>query len=268
MKKILFINNEIVPFVPDSETSIKGKEVPQAILDEGFEIRTFTPKWGIINERRGQLHEVIRLSGLNIDIDDLDHQTLIKVASIPQTKIQVYFIDNDDFFMKRKMLLDENGQPYADNASRAIFYARAVIETVKKLRWTPDIIHCQGLMSAFVPLYLKKAYYDEPAVCNAKVVTSFFDNSDIAPLNSSRTKESLLYRDVTMETLSEVNDDFGKMDLVKLAVENSDGVIEASANVDADVKALIKSSGVKSLAYSAEDLGKSYAAFYDSLFDE
>ena len=140
-KKILFINQEISPYVPDTNLSLMGKSVPQALQERSHEIRTFMPKWGIINERRGQLHEVIRLSGMNLIIDDTDHPLIIKVASIQSARIQVYFIDNDDYFNKRQMGKDENGIDYPDNGERAIFFARGVLETVKKLRWVPDIIH-------------------------------------------------------------------------------------------------------------------------------
>ena len=131
-KKVLFINQEITPYVRETELSLKGLEVPKKIQEKGFEIRTFMPKWGIINERRGQLHEVIRLSGMNLIIDDTDHPLIIKVASIPQARVQVYFIDNDDFFLKRQMATDESGNEYDDNGERAVFFARGVLETVKK----------------------------------------------------------------------------------------------------------------------------------------
>ena len=165
-KKVLFINQEITPYVPETNMSIMGRDLPQKAQEAGLEIRTFMPKWGNINERRGQLHEVIRLSGMNLIIDDTDHPLIIKVASIPQSRIQVYFIDNDDYFTKRQMTTDEAGEEYADNGERAIFFARGVLETVKKLRWTPDIIHCQGWMSAVVPFYIKKAYHEEPSFAN------------------------------------------------------------------------------------------------------
>ena len=140
-KKVLFINQEITPYVPESELSLLGKQLPYAIQEEGYEIRTFMPKWGNINERRGQLHEVQRLSRMMLIIDETDHPLIIKVASIPQTRIQVYFIDNDDYFSKRQMEADESGEEYPDNGERAVFFARGVLETVKKLRWIPDIIH-------------------------------------------------------------------------------------------------------------------------------
>ena len=151
-----------------------GKDLPQAMQERNHEIRTFMPKWGTINERRGQLHEVIRLSGMNLIINDTDHPLIIKVASIQSARVQVYFIDNDDYFGRRLMEKDEQGEDYPDNGERAIFFARGVLETVKKLRWVPDIIHCQGWMSAVVPLYVKTAYHEEPSFANTKVITSLF----------------------------------------------------------------------------------------------
>ena len=161
-KKILFITQEIAPYVPESAMTKLGRELPQAIQEKSREIRTFMPKWGIINERRNQLHEVIRLSGMNMIIDETDHPLIIKVASIASTRMQVYFIDNDDYFGKRSMSRDEKKVEYTDNAERAVFYARGVLETVKKLRWTPEIIHCQGWMSSVIPYYIKTAYAEEP----------------------------------------------------------------------------------------------------------
>jgi starch synthase len=151
-----------------------GRTLPQAIQEKGREIRTFMPKWGNVNERRNQLHEVIRLSGMNLIIDDTDHPLIIKVASIQAARMQVYFIDNDDYFQHRLMATDENGVEYTDNDERAIFYARGVLETVKKLRWCPDIIHCQGWISAFVPLYIKKAYKEEPSFRRSIPATTYF----------------------------------------------------------------------------------------------
>ena len=141
-KKVLFVNQEINPYLPESAMSVIGRDLPRMTQDAGFEIRTFMPKWGVINERRGQLHEVIRLSGMNLVIDDTDHPLIIKVASIPTSRIQVYFIDNEDYFAKRQMAMDESGNEYTDNGQRAIFFARGVLETVKKLRWSPDLIVC------------------------------------------------------------------------------------------------------------------------------
>src|SRR5574344_1175339 len=214
--KILFINQEIAPYVPDSEMSLMGRNLPQSIQEKGREIRTFMPKWGNINERRNQLHEVIRLSGINLIIDETDHPLIIKVASIQAARMQVYFIDNDDYFMKRQMAANELGEEYPDNGERAIFFARGVLETVKKLRWVPDIIHCQGWMGAVVPLYIKTAYHEEPSFANAKVVTSLF-NKDIDGNFGPDLRHFIEFRDYNAEVLSAYSEEFDFKELGKLA---------------------------------------------------
>ncbi|MDD7303276.1 MAG: glycogen/starch synthase [Prevotellaceae bacterium] len=175
-QKILFVTQEINPYVPESLMTQIGRAVPLKAIDEGYEIRTFMPKWGNINERRNQLHEVIRLSGLNITVNDVDHPLIIKVASVTGTRMQVYFIDNEDYFAKRLAEEDANGKEYADNVERSVFYARGVLETVKKLRWQPDLIHCQGWISSMLPILLKTVYADEPCFRNTKVVYVCSDN--------------------------------------------------------------------------------------------
>ena len=147
-KKILFLTQEIEPYVSATAQSSISRALIPAVQETGREVRTFTPKWGHINERRNQLHEVIRLSGMNLIIDDTDHQLIIKVASINAARMQVYFIDNDDFMKNRQMLFDDKGKLYKDNVERAMFFARGSLETVKKLRWVPEIVHCQGVMSS------------------------------------------------------------------------------------------------------------------------
>ncbi|MGL5619651.1 MAG: glycogen/starch synthase, partial [Tannerellaceae bacterium] len=175
-KRILFITQEITPYLPETEISGISRNLPQGIQERGREIRTFMPKYGTINERRNQLHEVIRLSGMNLIIDDTDHPLIIKVASIQAARMQVYFIDNEDFFQRKHTIADENGVEFDDNDERSIFFVRGVLETVKKLRWIPDMIHCHGWMSALTPLYIKKAYADDPFYSNTKVVYSVYDN--------------------------------------------------------------------------------------------
>ena len=236
--------------------------------ERGYEIRTFIPKWGTINERRGQLHEVIRLSGMNLIIDDTDHPLVIKVASIPVSRIQVYFIDNEDYFQKRRMVEDEKGEEYADNGERAIFFARGVLETVKKQRWTPDIIHCQGWMSAIVPLYVKTAYHDEPSFANAKVVTSLFTNHLKQDLGTD-FKRCLQFRDVNDVVLSAYPDEFTAIDLGKLAIDYSDGVIEAGDEVNAQLLEYAKSKQLPILGYPGkEDYGDAYTEFYNKIIGE
>ena len=263
-KKILFINQEIAPYVPDSELSLMGVDLPHSIQDQGFEIRTFMPKWGNINERRGQLHEVIRLSGMNLIIDETDHPLIIKVATIQSVKVQVYFIDNDDYFSRRQMDKDENGADYQDNGERAIFFARGVLETVKKLRWVPDIIHCQGWMSAVVPFYIKTAYHDEPSFTNTKVVTSLFAKSMKSGLDPN-FKRCLEFRDATAELLKPYKDQFDFDELNKLAIDYSDGIVEAVKGVSKDLVDYANEKNIPVLNYSKDNLGDNMKAFYNTI---
>ena len=265
-KKILFINQEISPYVSDSEMSTMGKKLPQLLQEKGSDIRTFMPKWGNINERRGQLHEVIRLSGMNLIINETDHPLIIKVASIPQTRIQVYFIDNDDYFTKRMMGKDENGVDYPDNGERAIFFARGVLETVKKLRWVPDIIVCQGWMTAVIPLYVKTAYSEEPSFASTKVITTLFGNLYDA-IVCDDFRDCIAFRDVDGSVLDNYPENIGYDDLAKLAIQYSDGIIEASPEIDASVVEFAQNSGKPLLKYPGDDLGQAYADFYNALLD-
>ena len=265
-KKILFINQEIAPYVPDSELSLVGRDLPGSIQEKGFEIRTFMPKWGNINERRGQLHEVIRLSGMNLIIDETDHPLIIKVATIQSCKVQVYFIDNDDYFSKRLMEKDENGTDYADNGERAIFFARGVLETVKKLRWVPDIIHCQGWMSAVVPFYIKTAYHDEPSFTNTKVVTSLFPKTLKDDLNPN-FKRCLEFRHATAELLKPYNGLFDFGELCKLAIDDSDGIIEGIKGVKKDLLTYASEKDIP-VIHSTEDIFDQIEALYNTICPE
>ena len=265
-RKILFINQEIAPYVPDTNLSLMGRNLPQAMQEKGHEIRTFMPKWGNINERRGQLHEVIRLSGMNLIINETDHPLIIKVASIQSSRVQVYFIDNDDYFSKRQMIADESGINYPDNGERAVFFARGVLETVKKLRWVPDIIPCQGWMSAAVPLYIKTAYSDEPSFTSTKVVTSLFANSLQNELDSN-FKKCIEFRDAKAELLKDYADNFNFEELGKLAIDYSDGIIMGENNVDTSLLAYAKEKDIPVLDY-LEDFADAYEAFYAQMYPE
>lgn len=261
-KKILFINQEIAPYVPNTDKSVNGKDIPSKMQENGYEIRTFMPKWGNINERRGQLHEVIRLSGMNIVIDDTDHPLIIKVASIPQTRLQVYFIDNDDYFMKRKMTLDENGQEYSDNGERAIFFARGVLETVKKLRWTPDVIICQGWMGYVVPLFIKTAYKNDPVFENTKVVTSLYNDTLTDSINSN-FKNCIDFNEVAKESLVAYKDDFDFGEFGKMAVDNSDAVIEAVPNANTQLLSYAREKNIPVLSYVEDNKVEAYKDFIE-----
>ncbi|MBQ7509890.1 MAG: glycogen/starch synthase [Prevotella sp.] len=263
-KKILFINQEIAPYVPETPMAVMGRELPRAMQEQDHEIRTFMPKWGVINERRGQLHEVIRLSGMNLIINDTDHPLIIKVASIPTARVPVYFIDNDDYFSRRHMVTDENGNGYADNGERAIFFTRGVLETVKKLRWIPDIIHCQGWMSAVVPFYIKTAYKDEPSYANTKVVYSMF-NPGIKSDLGSNFKKSVEFRDAKAELLTGYKDLFTLDELGKLAIDYSDGIVMADKGISKTLQKYAKDKNIPTLAFQGDDFGEAYETFYDQI---
>ena len=264
--KVLFITQEITPYVSESEMSLVGRNLPQAIQEKGREIRTFMPKWGNINERRNQLHEVIRLSGMNLIIDDTDHPLIIKVASIQSARMQVYFIDNDDYFQNRPQVVDENGVEYEDNDARAIFYARGVLETVKKLRWCPDVIHCHGWMTALAPLYIKKAYKDEPSFRDAKVVFSLYDNDFKEPFHPDFASK-LLLKGISKKDVADLKEPVDYTALCKLAVDYSDGVIQQSEHVNEEVIAYARQIGKPVLGYqSPEIFADACNDFYDQVW--
>lgn len=264
--KVLFITQEITPYVSESEMSLVGRNLPQAIQEKGREIRTFMPKWGNINERRNQLHEVIRLSGMNLIIDDTDHPLIIKVASIQSARMQVYFIDNDNYFQNRLQVVDENGVEYEDNDARAIFYARGVLETVKKLRWCPDVIHCHGWMTALAPLYIKKAYKDEPSFRDAKVVFSLYDNDFKEPFHPDFASK-LLLKGISKKDVADLKEPVDYTALCKLAVDYSDGVIQQSEHVNEEVIAYARQIGKPVLGYqSPEIFADACNDFYDQVW--
>ena len=267
--KVLFITQEITPYVSESEMSMTGRYLPQAIQEKGKEIRTFMPKWGNVNERRNQLHEVIRLSGMNLIIDDTDHPLIIKVASIQVARMQVYFIDNDDYFQHRLMATDENGTEYSDNDERAIFYARGVLETVKKLRWCPDVIHCQGWISSLVPLYIKKLYQDEPSFRDTKVVFSLFSN-DLKSNLQPDIIDKIMLKDIKRSDLEEILSTSATYnDLCKLAISYSDGIIQNSKDIDPTLLDFAREKNIPILGYQNEE---SYAEecnkFYDEIYSQ
>ena len=266
--KVLYITQEIFPYLPESEIANKSRQLPQAMQELGREIRTFMPKYGCVNERRNQLHEVIRLSGMNLIIDDTDHQLIIKVASIPAARMQVYFIDNEEFFKRRFVVKDEAGNDFADNDERAIFFARGVLETVKKLRWTPDIIHCHGWMSAIVPVMVKTAYHDDPFFENSKVVYSLYDDEFTTPM-SERLNEKILMNGINLDDVSTVAGNANYETLSKLAMQYSDAVIQASEKVNSNLLEDIKNSQKLFLPYASEEnYVTSYNEFYDKVLEK
>lgn len=267
VEKVLFITQEIFPYLPESDLANMGRFLPQAVQERGRETRTFMPKFGAINERRNQLHEVIRLSGMNIIIDDTDHPLIIKVASIQAARLQVYFIDNEDFFQRKQTVTDDLGRHFDDNDERAIFFIRGVLETVKKLRWTPDVIHCIGWMTALAPLYIKKAYNDDPFFKNAKVVYSLFDDEFTQPLDKKFPEKLLLegIENSDLDSLQVADIDYTALN--KLAVDHADGVIQSTPTASKDLLDYITKQGTPFLPFkSSEEYSDEYVGFYDSIF--
>src|SRR5210317_1288708 len=183
-KRVLVVASEVSPYLPENELSTTSFQSAKMVNSIGGQTRIFMPRFGLINERRHQLHEVIRLSGMNLVINDMDMPLIIKVASIPKERMQVYFIDNEEYFKRKATFTDEEGNFYEDNDERAIFFAKGVTETVKKLNWSPDIIHVHGWLASFLPLYLRKYYDNEPLFENSKVVTSVYNQGFDATLDN------------------------------------------------------------------------------------
>jgi len=272
-KRILFISQEISPYLAEENpVRLLNRQLPEYFQGHGFETRTFMPKFGEINERRNQLHEVIRLSGMNLIIEESDHPLLIKVASIQSARIQIYFIDNDDLFHRRKGVADENGVEYADNDDRVIFYARGVIETVKKLRWTPDVIVCSGWMSALAPLYLKKAFNDEPFFAHSKIVLSLDDHEYTKPFHSKFTEKLRLDGITNTDVRSIAGFSVGYEELMRLAIDFSDAIVYATPKVNQRVANYAETKGKPVLSYEeTEDLTaacKRQWDFYHSLLEK
>ncbi len=265
--RVLFISQEITPYLPETEMSIIGRYLPQGIQEKSKEIRTFMPKFGSINERRNQLHEVIRLSGMNLIINDADHPLIIKVASIQSARMQVYFIDNEEYFSRKFELRDENGEYFDDNDERAVFFARGVLETVKKLRWSPDIVHCHGWFTALVPLYLKKAYREDPLFTNSLVVYSVYNDAFNKKLNSSFAKKAMM-EGVGKKDLEFVKEpDFETV--TQLAMDYSDGIIAGTENLSKDIEKKIKTSNKPYLPYqNTDEYIDAYSEFYDELLEK
>lgn len=265
-RKILYVCQEIMPYLPETELSTLSRRLVQAMQERGNEIRTFMPRYGCINERRNQLHEVIRLSGMNLIIDDNDHQLIIKVASIPSARIQIYFIDNDDFFSRKAVLTSAEGEEFEDNDERAIFFARGVLETVKKLNWSPNIVHCMGWMSAIVPIYLKQVFNDDPLFRDVKVVVSLCDDSFNTPFNADFAQK-IANEGVKDEKLSELSTPSYE-NLYRFVIDYADAVVVASADADPSLVEYARQSGKPMLEYKEceqAEMFDNYNRFYEEL---
>jgi len=265
--RILFVTQEITPYLPETQLSKICRFLPQGIQERKKEIRTFMPRFGNINERRNQLHEVIRLSGMNLIIDDNDHPLIIKVASIQQARMQIYFIDNEDYFHRKSVFYDKNNKFFDDNDERTIFFTKGVLETVNKLGWSPDIVHCHGWFTSLVPLYIKKAFKDNPLFSDSKVIFSIYDD------DFNETMDSNFVNKMKQEGLS--NNDLAHykkgnfVNMIKASIDYSDGVIYGSEKINPEVEEYLKKSGKPVLEYQSPDsyIDK-YAEFYEKFLEE
>ncbi len=266
-KNILFVAQEITPYLPDTKLSKMGRYLPQKIQEKGNAIRTFMPKYGCIKERRNQLHEVIRLSGMNLIINNNDHPLTIKVASIQTARMQVYFIDNEDYFGRKHILKDESGEEFSDNDERIIFFARGVIETIKKLNWSPDLIHCIGWVPSLIPLYIKKSYFDDPLFSKTKMVYSIIGPEFHNPFRKN-FKEKVLMEGIEENDLELLNaPTFNNLN--KLAINMSDGVVKENGNINSELETYLEESGRLTFEHNPEhdDYGDDYMDFYNQLFE-
>ncbi len=268
VNKALYISQEISPYLPASQMSTQSLNLSQGVQESGVEVRTFMPRFGSINERRNQLHEVIRLSGLNLVIDDTDHPLIIKVATLQPSRMQVYFIDSDDYFIRHSAKGLEIDTDPAENDERLMFYARGVIETTKKLRWNPDIIQCSGWISALIPLYLRKTYANEPTFRDSKVIYSIFDNEMVEKLDT-RAVEKLKMDGFTDKDLKAFKgiDQIDTTALHRIAIDYADAIVQASENISPEITAYAQASGKPFLPYNPVETTfiEDHLNFYKSL---
>jgi len=266
--KVLYVSQEIFPYNSENQMSNIGSNLPQKTQEDGKDIRIFLPKYGTINERRHQLHEVIRLSGMNLIIDDFDHQLIIKVASIQQLRMQVYFIDNEEYFPRRQQFHDTDGNFMSNNDERLIFYCKGVIETVRKLGWSPDVIHCQGWFSSLVPFYIKKLYSGDPLFENTKVVYSVFDNSKFSGVLSDSLCEKLMFENLEYDDISQLEKPT-LLNLHKFAIDYSDAIVQPTLHINNSILNYIESSEKLFLRYPGdEDYEEKYQKLYDKLVEK
>ncbi|MCR9153008.1 MAG: glycogen/starch synthase [Bacteroidetes bacterium] len=265
-KRILYVSQEIHPYLPENEISKPSLEMPRKMNESGHQVRVFMPRYGLINERRHQLHEVIRLSGINIIVDDEDQPLIIKVASVPQARMQVYFIDNDEFFKRKSIFYTEDEDFHEDNDKRAIFFCRGVIETVKKLGWSPDIIHCHGWMASFLPLYLKKFHHDDPMFADSKTVLSVYGATEE---NMSKGLPKYLEFDGLEEAETTPYADANITKVYQANMKYCDGVALSGSKLEESMKEYVMSNVTHKIDLTeAEEPNKEIAKLYEEIIVE
>ena len=266
-KRVLFVTQEMSPYTTLSQISDTVNKLAPYAYNKGYEVRVLMPKFGTINERRHRLHEVVRLSGMNIIVDDDDFPLIIKVASLPGSRMQVYFLDNEEFFKRKLIFNDKDDKPFADNPERMIFFCKGVMETVKKFGWPPDIIHCHGWMSGLVPLYFDKIYRDNPIFENSKMLFSAYDHTYEDTFEQSFISKACI-NDLEEEDLASYSVD-GKIRLNEGAIKHSDGIIKGSTSLNDSVSKAIEDSGKPVLEnLEGDELLTSTLEFYSSFIEE
>jgi starch synthase len=249
--KILYANQEMHPYTKESPLALTARQLPQFAQENlKNDIRVFMPKYGTINERRNQLHEVIRLSGMNIVINDIDHPLIMKVATLPNAKMQIYFVDNDDFFEK-KGHLDKTGKPYDDTDTKLIFFARGVVETTMKLNWTPDLIHVKGWFASLLPLYIRRFYKNNPMYKDVKIVLSLHSENFKGKINKKLINK-LKFDKIPTKDLGRY-DETSYINLMKAAIDLADGVVIAEEGVDPELIAHAKKTRTPLMPYKGEE---------------
>lgn len=265
-KKVLIVTQEMQPYTNLTEASEMVRKLSPYLQNKDMEIRVLMPRYGTINERRHRLHEVVRLSGMNIIVDDDDYPLIIKVASLPEARMQVYFLDNDDFFKRKFVFEDKEGTPFEDNADRAVFFSKGVIETVKKFGWAPDIIHCHGWMSALVPFYLRTAYQNEPLFQQSKIIYSLYEMGVEQQLGDQFvTKASI--NNLTEEDL-EAFTTGEQVDIHKGAMRYSDAVIKGNESFSERTTQLLATTDLPVLEHQTTESLATVVEFYNSLLPE
>ena len=267
-KKVLIVTQEMEPYTNLSQISETVRKMAPYVQENNMEIRVLMPRFGTINERRHRLHEVVRLSGMNIIVDDDDYPLIIKVASLPEARMQVYFLDNEDFFKRKFLFHDEDEQPFEDNADRMVFFCKGVLETVKKFGWAPDIVHCHGWMTSLIPLYLKTAYKNEPLFEQAKIVYSSYESENLAQhFNDSFTAKASI-NNLQAEDLSSYQNDQGGITLEAGAINSADAIVKGSENLLEEASTLLADTEKPVMDFDAEDYRSKLIEFYQSLLTE
>ena len=265
--KILYVTQEINPFLIQSEISNLVRTLAQGVYETDKEIRIFMPRFGVINERRHQLHEVIRLSGMNLIVNDYDHPLIIKVASIPQIRIQVYFIDNEEYFKRKLVFNDENGKFFNDNDERSMFFCKGVLETVKKLGWVPEIIHCHGWMSALMPVYLKTVYDNDPHFSNAKVIYSIYDVQNKNKF-SKDFKDKLAFDEIPVDEL-DINGTIDVKTLHKIGLDWCDAIGVCANDAEDHFESYLNNTDKPLLQFHSEEQTiEVHQDFYEKVLSE